>query len=492
MKKFRFHSRQSAVTALCVFAPIGWSLFAASRTVAETCDQPHFVSTEHVPTRSLLFDIGVADLDGDGDQDLAIVSDSGLFVSLGDGAGGFGKVAEYNAGEGSSSLALGDFNGDGAPDVITTGSNVAVLLNNGEGGFSAPSFLTAGTQPIRAVTGDFNQDGKLDLAVANFGSSDVSVFLGDGGGGFGGAINFATGSAPNGLVTADFDGDGALDLAVGEYAAMDLRILKGNGDGQFSDGPVYPLGGNAGTVVASDFNGDGKPDLAANVFNISPNDHVATFLGNGDGSFAAGGVILAPVFRTLIASDLNGDGNIDLAVTVSSEMEAIEIATGDGTGNFGPLQQTLFPRGRGNAFGMAAGDLDGFGGLDLVTANYGPHDATVFLNLPLVELIAGGQTASEDGTKSKFRIRRQGCEAEPLTVYYTMGGTATLGVDYQALTGSVTIPADKDSASVIIDPIDDTLVEGTETIIPTLSPDPHYGLRLPGKQYWVMFLLDND
>lgn len=132
MKKLTFHARQSVVTALRVFAVIAWSHLWASRVVADDCAQPHFVSTEHVPTRSLLLDIGVADLDGAGDQDLAIVSDSGLFVSLGDGAGEFGKVAKYNAGEGSSSLALADLNGDGAPDVVTTDyTNVAVLINDG-------------------------------------------------------------------------------------------------------------------------------------------------------------------------------------------------------------------------------------------------------------------------------------------------------------------------------------------------------------------------
>ena len=486
------HARQLALGA-CVAGLTGGLASTAPRVIAEICDQPHFVATKHVPSHSTLFDIGIADLNSDGKQDLAIVSDSGLLISLADNEGGFGRVLEYNSGAGSSSLAIGDFNSDGAPDVATNGyTNVAVLLNDGQGGFSAPVFLIAGEQPMKVATGDFNNDGRLDLAVANFASADVSIFLGDGTGGFGPALKLAVGTSPNGLATGDFDSDGRLDLAVAEYGSMDLRVFDGNGDGHFTAGPVYLLGGNAASVVATDFNGDGNPDLAVNVFNIFPNEHVATFLGNGDGTFGAGAEIVAPVFRSLVAADLNGDGNIDLAVTVASEVKAVEVALGDGTGNFGPLDRTIFPRGTGDAFGIAAGDLDGYGNLDLATANYASSDASVFLNLPLVGLRAGGGSASEDGAKSRFTVRRQGCNADPLTVHYTVGGTATNGLDYQPLSGSVTIPAGKDFASVTIVPIDDSIVEGTETITPSLSPDPHYGLRTHERVTLVMFLVDND
>ncbi len=89
-----------------------------------------------------------------------------------------------------------------------------MLLGNGAGGFGAKTDFATGTVPISVAIGDLNGDGKPDLAVANSNSSTVSVLLGNGAGGFGAKTDFATGTNPHSVAIGDVNGDGKPDLAV--------------------------------------------------------------------------------------------------------------------------------------------------------------------------------------------------------------------------------------------------------------------------------------
>ena len=79
--------------------------------------------------------------------------------------------------------------------------------------FKPAQSYAVGTNPTSVAVGDFNGDGKLDVAVANSGSSNVSILLGNGDGTLQPARNFDAGVAPNGIAVADFNGDGKLDIA---------------------------------------------------------------------------------------------------------------------------------------------------------------------------------------------------------------------------------------------------------------------------------------
>src|SRR5262249_18591270 len=137
-------------------------------------------------------------------------------VFLGDGHGNFSQAAgsPFSTGGHPFSAAVGDLNGDGAPDIVT-GNNatndVPVLLRDGAGGFAAAtgSPFAAGTNPDGVAIGDVNGDQKPDLAVSDF-TGGVTLLLGDGSGGFTPAASspLTAGTAPEGLAFADLNGDG--------------------------------------------------------------------------------------------------------------------------------------------------------------------------------------------------------------------------------------------------------------------------------------------
>ena len=95
--------------------------------------------------------------------------------------------------------------------------------------------------------------------------------------------------------------------------------------------------------------------------------------------------------------------------------------------------------------------------------------------LPVATIAATDANAAEDGGDTgTFTVMRSGDTTGALTVHYTVGGTATAGGDYTALSGSVTILATMSSATILVTPLSDSLVEGAETVIATLSADAAY------------------
>jgi hypothetical protein len=94
---------------------------------------------------------------------------------------------------------------------------------------------------------------------------------------------------------------------------------------------------------------------------------------------------------------------------------------------------------------------------------------------PTVTVTAPDNTASESPlTTGYFRVTQSVATTAPLTVSFTVGGTATPGSDYASLGTSVTIPAGSTSKNVLVTPVNDTLVEGSETVILTVAEDPGY------------------
>jgi len=131
--------------------------------------------------------VAIADLNGDGKPDIAAANyaHSNISVFLGDGTGSFGSSTEYGTGNKTKSLAIGDLNGDGIPDLATAGygndTPVSVLLGNGDGSFGNNIGIDhgqyGGTWDMFSIAiGDLNNDGRPDLAVTNDGGAETGTF----------------------------------------------------------------------------------------------------------------------------------------------------------------------------------------------------------------------------------------------------------------------------------------------------------------------------
>jgi hypothetical protein len=273
-------------------------------------------------------------------------------VFLGNGDGAFRAAVGYRTGPNASGVAVGDFNGDGIPDLAVADAGneidasapgtVSILLGKGDGTFRAAIDYPSGGDGAQAIAvGDFNHDGIPDLVVANSGGlrnggqgGKVSVLLGKGDGTFQAAVDYAAGIGPYSVTVGDFNGDGILDIAIANLFSTEVSVLLGKGDGTFQVPAGYfvgPFAGGPSSVAAKDLNGDGILDLAV-VFGGG----VRVLLGNGDGTFQtspisylAGGAYGAHFVTSLAIADFNGDGLPDLAVA-NSDSRNVAILINDG------------------------------------------------------------------------------------------------------------------------------------------------------------------
>ncbi|MGH8575885.1 MAG: FG-GAP repeat domain-containing protein [Gammaproteobacteria bacterium] len=210
------------------------------------------------------------------------------------------------AGGNPQSVAIGDVNRDGRPDlaVANADGNVSVLLGNGNGTYQPAVNFAAGTGPRSVAIGDVNGDGRPDLAVANINSANVSLLLGNGNGSFQPAVNFAADGSPFSVAIGDVNGDGGPDLAVTIFRG-NVRVLLGNGDGTFQPAVHVAADAAGASVAIGDVNRDGRPDLALAHFAFASfgSDGVSVLLGNGDGTFQPAVNFAAGDVPTSIAID---------------------------------------------------------------------------------------------------------------------------------------------------------------------------------------------
>ncbi|MDQ1524437.1 MAG: trimeric autotransporter adhesin [Pyrinomonadaceae bacterium] len=495
------------VLSLCVYA--GWATLEASTSAAAAaCTMPSF-GPPTIYSAGFMRAITAADFDGDGNTDLASVAEntSGVLLYMGDGTGAFPFRGAINlAGNRAQSLATGDFDGDGQTDIVigqgltgTTAENVAVYLNqglafsekisvfmpgdgattsvavgdfnsdgkpdlvtteSGNGGFIAlddgkgaftsyRGYNSGGPSPVHVVVLDFNGDGKLDIAVANSGTGgNVAILLGDGAGNLGAPTTFAAGELPKFIAHGDFNSDNKIDLAVGndttQGSVQNVSILFGNGAGGFS-APTKLSSGPAGAtnVAVADFNGDGKTDVAAI---HRRENNVTILLGDGAGNFSLSGSYatgrLWPSF--MLAQDLNHDGRPDFAFVHEQE-----------------------PR------------------LSVLLNSCGATNTSLGFN-------EGGYSVSEGMNVATVTVIRNGSLAGAVSVNYaTSDGSATSPADYRATSGTLTFADGEASKSFTVELVNDTLDELTQTFGVTLS-NPTGSAVLGGLSAVGVSIVDDD
>ncbi|MFC1618924.1 FG-GAP-like repeat-containing protein [Candidatus Neomarinimicrobiota bacterium] len=323
--------------------------------------------------------VTAADLDGDGDVDLAVVNrtSDNISVLMNQGSGIFATAVNYEVGSSPRSVTAGDLDGDGDVDLTTANyysTNVSVLLNHGSGTFAAAVNYAAGSNPHDIAVADFDGDGASDLAVADWGNDNVSILLNSGNGVFSADMNYAVGSTPHDVRAADLDGDGDIDLVAANYGDNNVSVLLNSGNGIFATAVNYAVGTYPYFAISADLDGDGDLDLAtAN----SLSDNISVLLNQGDGTYAdAVDYSVGNSPRSISAADLDGDGDTDLAVANrgSNNFSAL-VNQGDGT------FATAVDYDVGSSpHSITAADLDGDGDLDLATANYSSNNVSVLLN----------------------------------------------------------------------------------------------------------------
>ena len=288
---------------------------------------------------------------------------------------------------------------DGQPATFFVGDRIPVslmsfspsltsgTLTSGTGATTNPlTNYVVGNSPSFVATASLRGNNINDLMVANAADNTVSVLLGKSDGTFGAQTTFPTGAAPVSIATGQFNSntkltnnDQFLDMAVANNAANTISILLGKGDGTFQPKKDIATGRGPVSVIAADFHdrtGTGFIDLA--VANQTDNS-ISIFQGNGDGTFKAPTLIQLPAGfapAALATADLNADGHADLVVADKGSNE-VSVFLGNGDGTF----QTRTDYATGNApVSVALGDFNHDGAEDIAVANSGSNSVTVYYN----------------------------------------------------------------------------------------------------------------
>lgn len=263
-----------------------------------------------------------ADADGDGDVDLFSIDTpgSGFGLSLNDGTGQFGPRIDLGDVPLLYAMTTGDLNGDGFTDILfglVDENGLKVALNNGDGSFNIPDFDFGSTSERPVLIADIEGDGDLDIVVADPWADQYQWHANDGAGNFGGALFIATltASTVDQLVWADMNGDGNKDLVAATDDNDRIVFHPNLGGGSFgAEVVIATLNGPRGMDVA-DLDGDGDNDVAATSW--FSGGGVYYYLNGGTGAFGPAVLIdpspYGPIH--LEAGDLDGDGDPDLVVT---------------------------------------------------------------------------------------------------------------------------------------------------------------------------------
>ena len=276
-----------------------------------------------------------------------------------------------------TSIGHGDFNDDGLIDLAVTGRNLdglmLILMGREETGFEPAVPLEIGRQTDWVAVEFLDGDPHLDLGIAPRGGvGKVAVLKGTGSGTFGARVDYPVGRGPSHMAARDFDGDGDTDLAVMDNTSATVTLLRNDGNAVFtSSGQINHVGrfdrGLSGAfyLTAADFDGDLDIDVAA----ARAAGYVTVLMNNGDATFARPIDYAAGTATGIAAGDVDGDGDIDIVfgdLTLTAP-GFLGVLRNQGNGLFGDVAK--FPMPGNTMWFVALADLDGDGLLDPIVTD---------------------------------------------------------------------------------------------------------------------------
>ena len=319
-----------------------------------------------------------ADLDKDGNLDLAVLSErnDSVIVFFNDGQGHFDKTQaqEFMVAHDPQDMALGDLDMDGKTDLVAVNeSNGAVTVRLSKTAlFGSMTNYLVGGKPIKVLVGDMNNDTYPDIVVVRKEFPCVAILYNKGDGTFNPPTDVSVNAAPQGAALVDVNRDGKLDILVASSARpYSVNYVRNLGSKNFEEADKFPLEGPPSDLVTADLNGDGRTDLIAP--SVQGNISVLMAVGN---TFPSMTVLRCTKQQAAFAGDLNNDGHTDL-VTVSGEDSTVRTFINKGNGSLSPDQ--LFMTGS-DPSAVFLGDLNGDGSLDVATADKGGNSVSVSMN----------------------------------------------------------------------------------------------------------------
>lgn len=351
------------------------------------------------PVGSSPHSISICDLDGDRKPDIIVANSGngyGNTFSVYRNISIIGQVSlepmlNFITNTGPMNTSVGDLNGDGKPDVVIINHNdntFSVFKNISTIGnitFNQKIDFITGAHPMVSAISDFNGDGKLDLVVSNLNDTTISIFKNttiNDSISFSERIDYSTGINPSEIEVGDLDDDGKTEIIITNLVSGTISIYKNIGtidNIQFSPRIDYSTMYLSNGLAIIDINDDNKLDIISG----SESSYIWVFKNTSTN----GNISLAPKIEyhisgqpaDVVYGDFNGDGRTDIAfANYSHQMASVMINTSvNNEISFAPYME--FNAG-GYPYGIAAGDIDGDGTVDLALANNITHTISILLN----------------------------------------------------------------------------------------------------------------